>query len=50
MFGWPGSMSTFLFSSGTQKLWTTSAEVSLTFTGVFTGMWISLAVTAVVPG
>ena len=42
--------STFRFSSGTQKLWITSALVPARFTRVRVGMWISFAVTAFVPG
>ena len=42
--------SIFRFSSGTQKLWITSAVVPTTFTRVRVGMWISFAVTAFVPG
>ncbi len=43
-------MSIFRFSSGTQKLWMTSAVVATRLTRVSTGMWISFAVTAFVPG
>ena len=46
----PGIVSIFRFSSGTQKLWMTSAVRTSTRTGVRTGMWISFAVTARVPG
>ena len=38
-----GSMSSLPCSSGTQKLWMTSADVSRSSTGSPTGMWISLA-------
>ena len=43
-------MSIFRLSRGTQKLWITSAVCTSTRTGVRTGMWISFAVTAEVPG
>jgi len=46
----PGMRSILRFSSGTQKLWMTSLVVPMTLTRVFTGMWISFAVTACVPG
>ena len=46
----PGIMSILRFRRGTQKLWITSAVRATTFTGVCAGMWISLAVTAAVPG
>jgi hypothetical protein len=49
-FLWPGIVSIFRFSSGTQKLWMTSAEVATRLTLVSTGMCISSAVTARVPG
>ena len=49
-FSRPGIMSIFRFSSGTQKLWITSAVVATTSTRVSTGMWISFAVTTPVPG
>src|SRR5947208_3859240 len=38
-------MSTFRFSSGTQKLWITSSVETIAVTLVRTGMWISFAVT-----
>ena len=50
MFVCPGIVSILRLSSGTQKLWMTSAVRASTRTGVRTGMWISLAVTALVPG
>ena len=50
LFTRPGIRSAFRFSSGTQKLWITSAVVPSMSTRVRTGMWISLAVTARVPG
>jgi hypothetical protein len=46
----PGIMSILRLRAGTQKLWITSAVVATTFTRVSAGMWISLAVTASVPG
>ena len=38
------------FSCGTQNEWITSPVVATIVTGVRAGMWISLAVTAPVPG
>jgi len=49
-FSRPGLMSILRFSSGTQNEWMTSAVSAMTFTRAPTGMWISFAVTAVVPG
>ena len=43
-------MSILRFSGGTQNEWITSPVVAATFTRVRTGMWISFAVTARVPG
>ena len=43
VLGPSGSMSSLPCSSGTQKLWMTSAEVSVSSTGSPAGMWISLA-------
>ena len=46
----PGIVSTLRLSSGTQKLWITSAVVATRLIRVSTGMCISPAVTAFVPG
>ena len=42
--GWPGIVSIFPASWGTQKLWITLSEVRRRSTGWPAGMWISLAV------
>jgi len=42
----PGMTSIFRFSSGTQRLWITSAVVPMTSTRVRMGMWSSFAVVA----
>ena len=50
MFRCPGMRSILRFSRGAQKLWMTSAVLATTSTRTPAGMWMSLAVTARVPG
>ena len=49
-FVWPGTMSTLPSSAGSQKLWMTSSDVSVTSTFRPTGIRNSLAVTTPASG